>query len=117
MGTEIICPSCGKESLLKREPVYEGFKKTGETLSCLSCGHEFADEETVPFKGRKTPSVFDDSDRSRRVDVFDGDEKKRICRYCTHYVVNPFTQRCGLHQHEVEATDTCDDFDQADDER
>jgi hypothetical protein len=25
--------------------------------------------------------------------------------------VNPFTQRCGLHQRAVKATDYCDDFD------
>ena len=26
------------------------------------------------------------------------------------YVVNPFTQRCGLHNRVVQATDYCDDF-------
>jgi len=46
-------------------------------------------------------------------DIFAEDEKGRNCRYCKHYVVNPFTQRCGLHGRTVEATDTCEDFQSA----
>jgi hypothetical protein len=111
MPAEIVCTECGEESFLKREPVYEGFRKTGETLSCLSCGHVFAGEEDVPFKERSGPAVFDESDRSSAVDVFDESEKGRTCRHCRHYVVNPFTQWCGQHHREVEATDSCDDFD------
>jgi hypothetical protein len=34
----------------------------------------------------------------------------RICRNCRSYVVNPFTQKCMLHEREVTATDTCPDF-------
>ena len=54
--------------------------------------------------------VFTESDKSRRVDVFEDHEKQSTCRYCEHYVVNPFTQRCGLRFREVEATDSCGDF-------
>ena len=46
-------------------------------------------------------------------DIFSACEKQRCCRYCKHYVVNPWTQRCGLHERNVEATDLCDDFDRA----
>jgi hypothetical protein len=34
----------------------------------------------------------------------------RICRHCRHYVVNPYTQKCMLHDREVTAVDTCADF-------
>jgi hypothetical protein len=34
----------------------------------------------------------------------------RICSNCRSYVVNPFTQKCMLHEREVTATDSCPDF-------
>jgi len=109
-GIEIVCSACGEEALLRREPVYEGFRKTGEKRICSACGHVFASEDDVPYKEARAPSVFSDDDRPAAVAVFDADERRRVCRYCVHYVVNPFTQRCGLHDRLVEATDTCDDF-------
>ncbi|MDP6630631.1 MAG: hypothetical protein QGH42_13475 [Kiritimatiellia bacterium] len=107
---EILCTACGEDTLLKREPVYEGFTRAGEELSCASCGHVYASEAEVPFKEKRTVEVFTDDDRPDTVDIFDDDEKQRVCRYCKHYVVNPFAQRCDRHVRFVEATDYCDDF-------
>lgn len=107
---EIICSACGKESFVMRKPIYEGFKKIGETLSCAACGHVYASEAEVPFKTETRPRIFTEADRSRQVHVFEKNEASRLCRYCAHYVVNPFMQWCGHHRREVEATDTCDDF-------
>lgn len=107
---EIHCTACGQDSLIKRAPKYEGFKKVGETLACASCGHEFASEAEVPFTRRPGAKVFDESDRPRTIRVFDDDEASRLCRHCKHYVVNPFCQRCGLKSRLVEATDTCERF-------
>ncbi|MEI7881383.1 MAG: hypothetical protein WCI95_10975 [bacterium] len=109
-NVEIICTACGQESLLKRGPKFDGFKKVGEALTCASCGHEYADEAEVPFKQRRKPKVFDASDASPVIKVFDETEAERLCRHCKHYVVNPFVQRCGKHGKVVEATDTCRDF-------
>ena len=106
---ELSCPACGRDSWLLRKPVYEGFTKTGESLSCALCGHRFASEEEIAFKDRR-PKVFSEKDRPRPVQVFREDEKGRMCRHCAEYVVNPFLQRCGLHRCEVEATDTCPHF-------
>ena len=106
---ELRCPACGRDSWLLRKPVYEGFTKTGEALSCALCGHRFASEEEIAFKDRR-PKVFSENDRPRPVKVFREDEKGRMCRHCAEYVVNPFLQRCGLHRCEVEATDTCPHF-------
>lgn len=106
----IDCSACGAETFVRREPVYEGFKKTGERLFCVTCGHEYADEAEVPYKTIAKPQIFTDADRSERVELFQGDEKGRNCRHCCHYVVNPFVQRCGLHKIEVQATDRCGDF-------
>ena len=107
---EILCTSCGADTLLKREPRYEGLKKVGERLLCATCGHEYAAEDVVPFKLKKTVQVFSEDDKPRKADLFAGDEKGRNCRHCRHYLVNPFTQRCGLHFKAVQATDVCPDF-------
>jgi hypothetical protein len=110
-SVEIICTHCGAETFLKREPVYEGFKKTGEELLCSACGFVFASETEVPFKTAvAAPKIFTDADRSKVVKVFDEGENKRICRYCANYVVNPFMQFCSLHRKEVQSTDSCPQF-------
>jgi len=106
----IQCPACGQETFLRREPVYDGFQRIGETLSCVGCGHRFGSEDEVPYVASRKPQVFTDADRSQKVELFAGDEKGRNCRHCVHYVKNPFIQRCGLHQMEVQATDCCPDF-------
>lgn len=111
MSVEIFCSECGTEAFLTREPVYDGLAKTGETLSCSACGHIFPSEADVPYKEKESaPQLFTDADRSEKVQVFDEDENKRLCRYCAEYVVNPFMQYCSHHKKEVEATDSCADF-------
>ena len=107
---EIICSSCGKDTFLIRKPKYDGFTRVGEELTCSSCGHEYADETDVPFKGQQRIEVFTESDRSRQVKVFREGEAARLCRHCAHYVVNPFMQWCSAHKKEVQATDTCRRF-------
>lgn len=110
---EIICTHCGNDALLRREPIYDGFTKTGEQLSCSSCGHLFANEADVPFK-RKTaePVIFTEADRSAKVELFDEGENRHLCRYCANYIVNPFTQFCSVHKKEVQATDHCTRFEE-----
>lgn len=108
---EITCPRCGAEAFLKREPVYEGFAKTGEGLSCSACGFIFSSEAEVPFKARSAaPKIFTDADRPKAVKVFDEGENRHTCRYCANYVVNPFMQFCSHHKKEVQATDRCPQF-------
>lgn len=111
---EIICTHCGNEALLRREPIYDGFTKTGEQLSCSSCGHIFADEADVPFKRKKAgPAIFTEADRSAKVKIFDEGETRHLCRYCANYIVNPFTQFCSVHKKEVQATDHCNRFEES----
>ncbi len=115
-GVEIECGACGSESLLIRKPVYEGLKKLGETFSCAGCGHIFESEEDIPFKCDECFEVFDKAELAGADKVFREDERGVLCRYCSHYVVNPFTQWCDLHRKEVAATDVCDDFVRQEDE-
>ena len=107
---EIKCTHCGQESLLRREAVYDGFTKVGETLSCIACGHEFPDEENVPYKEPPKVSIFSELERPRALRVFDADQDMRNCRHCSHYLNNPFTQWCSLHRKEVASTDSCERF-------
>jgi hypothetical protein len=109
-SVEIVCRACGKDTLIRREPVFDGFKKVGEQLLCASCGHVYGGEDDVPFKTARRSSIFSEADKPRKVDVFRDDEKGHMCRHCKHYLVNPFTQRCGMHFKEVQATDSCSDF-------
>jgi len=113
---DILCTACGADTFVRREPEYDGFKKIGERFLCGSCGHQFADESQVPFKQKRQLDVFSDADIAKTVEVFHDDERERNCRHCTHYVVNPFTQWCGLHRRDIEATDICEEFTRKNDE-
>jgi hypothetical protein len=110
LSPEIICPSCGRESLLKRETLYEGLRRAGVKLSCLSCGHVFGNAEEVPFKKKRSPRLFSKEDVPPPAKNFKEGEADRLCRYCADYVVNPFVQRCAKHRKIVEATDSCELF-------
>lgn len=110
-----ICKQCGKEAIFVREAVYEGFTKVGEQEKCSLCGYTemvqpVVEEASSPAPGFELPSIFDESDRSVDIQLFDEGENRQICRYCVSYIVNPFTQRCVKHQREVDATDTCSEF-------
>jgi len=112
MSNEILCRACGKIALLRREPIYDGFKKTGETVICTACGHEYPPGSEIPYRDKsKRPAVFTEADRPDKIRIFRDDERGNTCRLCHHFVVNPFTQRCGLHNRVVQATDWCADFD------
>jgi hypothetical protein len=106
----IHCAACGQDSFLLRQPQYEGFTRTGETLLCAACGHVYAGEAEVPFLEKQTPVIFTEEDLSRDPNIFSSTEIEHLCRHCAYYVVNPFMQWCGRHRREAEATGTCDQF-------
>lgn len=109
-GVEIICPNCKREALLRQKPKYDGFKRVGEELSCVLCGHVFESEAAVPFKNKRKTALFNANDLPKTPKVFKGNENAQLCRYCAEYVINPFTQWCNRRQKDVQATDTCPDF-------
>ena len=117
LSNVLLCSACGRETLLLRKPVFEGFKKTGELLTCSSCGHVYENEAAVPFKEGRRQTVFSEADRPRAVKVFQEGENRVLCRYCAHYVVNPFMQWCGHRKKEVAATDSCGEYLEKKDEK
>ena len=56
------------------------------------------------------PKVFSEDEKGSAPKVFNESEKGRFYRYCKHYVVNPFVQRCALRGTEVQAADVCSRF-------
>lgn len=105
---EINCTSCGERTLVRAEPVYDGFKKTGECFVCTACGKRYASADDTPFaRDDKRPRVFTEADKPQALSVFRDDERQRSCGWCRHFVVNPFSQRCGLTNKETQATDLC----------
>lgn len=102
------CNHCHQETLFTSEPIYDGFKKVGETLRCSGCGAEQEKRKNTDTKADPLAALFGDDARPETLNLFDVEkETAKLCRKCTHYVVHPFTQRCGLHDKEVAATDSC----------
>ena len=111
MAAEIKCEACGEVVLARREAIYDGFKKIGEMAICTACGHRHQpDAELEEAAAETRPSIFGDDDRPEKPAIFDDSEFQRCCRYCKHYILSRFDQRCGLTQKTVEATDLCFDF-------
>lgn len=105
---EINCTACRKLTWVRKEPVYEGFKKVGEAYVCTGCGARYASAEETPFvRGQRRPQVFTESDKPEIPRIFDESERQHSCGWCRHFVVNPFAQRCGLTNKETQATDLC----------
>lgn len=119
----IYCPVCKEETLMVTDALYDGFKKTGERTRCAQCGHEFTSDPktkskpnlSAKSKGDPLAALFGDTHEEESLELFDVEaETGRLCRRCTHYVLHPYTQRCGLHDREVSATDTCGQFEKKD---
>ena len=109
---EITCSACGETALVRAEPVYEDFKRVGESFVCTACGKRYASAEETPFVvAQAKPTVFTDADKPDVVSIFEDNERQRCCAYCKHMVLNPFGQRCGVTNRFTEATDLCDHFD------
>ena len=100
--------ACKSVTLARAEPVYEDFKKVSESFVCTSCGHRYPSADKTPFLAADSrPRVFSEADKPSSVRVFQPGERRRTCGWCRHFIVNPFHQRCGLRNREVEATDEC----------
>lgn len=104
------CPGCGEHCIFITKPVYDGFDKVGESSTCAACGFEISSGSAPEVKTDPLAGLFSDADKPEKVEVFSEEDRPNFCHRCSHYVVNPFTQRCDLHQKEVSATDSCGDF-------
>lgn len=76
---------------------YDGFTPVGEVEVCAFCGKELA-ASGAEVAQEELPAGL------RR------EGERQVCYLCAHYVVNPFVQKCILHDREVEALDSCSSF-------
>lgn len=114
---EIKCEGCGTIAIVKPEPIYDGFKKTGTRYICMECGKVYPSAEETPFtKTTKKPDIFGEDDKPEIPSIFSDEERRKCCSWCEHFVVNPFSQRCGLTNKETEATDLCVRFERKEEE-
>lgn len=106
-----MCKKCHQETLFVSEPIYEGFKKIGESLRCNGCGAVQRSDKIVVPKADPLAALFGEDLAPEKLNLFDVDaETAHLCRKCANYVIHPFTQRCSLHDREVSATDSCDQW-------
>ncbi len=118
LAREITCTACGKHALIRPEPIYEGFKKTGEAYVCTACGHRYPDAASTPFSApRQSPDPFSAEKTALRRDplagLFETDEPRRhSCLWCRHCVTAAFDQRCGFTNRHTDPLDSCDRFEQ-----
>ena len=108
----IACPFCGKNSFLMAKPRFDGFRKVGMVEFCSGCGHEFQEGDRPSLCERKETleELLGPSQKPSLPQFLGKRENLRFCMYCEEYVKHPFTQRCMKHQREIEATDSCPDF-------
>ena len=108
---EIRCSGCGEVALVRAEPVYEHFRRTGEVYVCTACGKRYATAEEMVLVGPPPkPQVFTDADREAALTMFDDDERQRCCGWCRHMILSPFGQRCGVTNRFTDATNLCESF-------
>lgn len=110
---EITCTACGKTTFVRAEPVFEGFKKVGEAYICLSCGHRYPSAAETPFtkpEPQKGNGLFQPTEKKDLADLLGIQMKHHSCRWCAHWILHPFDQRCGLTNKHTESTDECNRF-------
>lgn len=109
------CNACGETGLFLHQAVYDGFTKVGDEKICAACGarQPSAPESTAarpPQKPRLADLVFGTDPLPEKPSLTADASHLQICRRCLHYMVNPFTQRCAVHDQEVQALDSCPQF-------
>lgn len=112
---EINCTACGKTAFVRAEPVFHGFTKVGEAYICLACGHRYASAAETPFvesTGENGGGLFHATPKKDLADLLGIDGRHHSCRWCAHWILHPFEQRCGLTNKKTESTDECDRFEE-----
>lgn len=115
---KIICPFCHEPSIAKARTKLDGFKPVGTVLVCMLCNAELAaaedssGENTAAPESRKLQDlgVLLGAAPAARARLAAADDEKRFCKDCVHFLKHPFTDRCELDNHPVEAMDDCGKF-------
>jgi len=117
-GEKILCPSCGRESVVKVQRTMEGWRLTGERLVCALCGDAVAevapkdDDLSVAESGASGLAALADllGECPGKPQIMPHDVEELFCRDCCHFLLHPFLSRCLLHDRPTEPMDDCADF-------
>lgn len=120
-GDSFECPSCGRDSFIKKESVMDGWTKVGEIFACAACSAKIADtaggadakadDNTVVDKGKSNAlAAFLGTEKDSGPRITASDDEKRFCRDCAHYIAHPFMNWCSKFDKSVEPMDDCPDF-------
>ena len=118
-GDKITCPHCGEKSFVREKRAFNDDLTRGEAqFFCALCG-----KELVPEKNTSTTSTTAGNkggidrlsqllggEKIHKVTLEPTDGDGMFCLHCAHFLTNPFVCRCGLTFKEIEATDSCSDF-------
>ena len=116
---KIICPVCGEPSMAKLKVKMDGFCKVGEVLTCMLCNAELENAvktaENDAASARNSQKLHDLGMLLGAVPVATArltaaTDEKRFCKDCKHFLRHPFTDRCELDNHPVEAMGDCEKF-------
>jgi hypothetical protein len=121
-GLSIVCPHCGRETIVKRQRKMDGWTVVGDVYACALCRAELADiaddsgaasetrarEDSRRLKALE--SLLNEDSASLQRPGLGDDEEARFCRDCVHFLKHPFISRCLLHERAVEPMDDCEDF-------
>ena len=114
---KIVCPFCKETSIAKLKNQMDGFRKTGEVLVCMLCNAELA-----PVTAQKDTASAQIDSKMQDLGLLLGaapvatarltaaTDEKRFCKDCKHFLRHPFTDRCELDNHPVEAMGDCEKF-------
>lgn len=120
-GQKIVCPHCGKHSVVKLRHRIENFKLVETYPTCALCQKRLSDEQAKPSDENKPSALaallgISEEDEKQRKKARDNEKKALLdgehhfCKDCRNYIKHPFLSRCGLHNHGVEPMDDCTDF-------
>ena len=119
-GDKITCPHCGEKSFVREKRSFNDDLTRGEAqFFCALCGQQLIPEKEAPQASEKETrldrlSQLLGGEKIRKVTLAPDEEDGHFCLHCTHFLTNPFVCRCGLTFKEIEATDSCSDFEAAD---
>ncbi|MBQ4107385.1 MAG: hypothetical protein IJC73_07395 [Lentisphaeria bacterium] len=113
-GELFQCPHCGEESLVKKQALMDGFRKTGEILICALCQARVGEPAAPGADGgvedrcRNLAALLGGDEREKT--VLTADAGTRFCRDCRHFIAHPFLARCGLNGEPADPMADCPEF-------
>ncbi|MBR2373963.1 MAG: hypothetical protein IKA87_07010 [Lentisphaeria bacterium] len=116
-GEKIACPRCGERSVVKEKKIFDDdFALKEVKYYCALCGAEVQEKtsdhqkNTAAEQASKRLSELLGGETVAKVRLKPEADDGHFCLHCKNYVKHPFASRCALSMREIEATDSCTEF-------